>query len=326
MRSGIACVCFLLLCSLGSRARAQEDVESDEYREVVATAVSELNGGHYEEALAQFSRAHELQPSARTERGIGLAAFALGDYVRALAALEAALADARRPLTDEQREQVQSLLDRSRGYVARLRVETVPSDASVVIQGQPVEPDAEGWVRLNAGRHEVVVSAPGHRDETRSITLRAGQEQTLTLELASDAAGTPAIVADSHARPGPESTPEAPARSSAGFSIVPAALAFGIAGAGAIVLAVAGAIALDLDASIGADCGEHAGRTCVESNVADLRVATTVADVGLGVAAVAGAAGVVLAIVSATTGGPEDVAVVPLVGPTAAGVMVHGAF
>src|SRR5262245_21535053 len=88
-------LCFARALSLlTSSALAQE--EPDEYREAIEAAVEELNAGLYEEALAQFSRAHELQPSARTLRGIGLAAYELRDYVRAVEALEASLEDPRR--------------------------------------------------------------------------------------------------------------------------------------------------------------------------------------------------------------------------------------
>ena len=48
--------------------------EAEDYQAAVRQAVAELEAGHYPEALALFREAHELSPSARTLRGLGLAA------------------------------------------------------------------------------------------------------------------------------------------------------------------------------------------------------------------------------------------------------------
>lgn len=316
---GLAAPLFGLALALWSASPSAAQEDSSEYRAVVSLAVGELNAGRYDEALAQFLRAHALQPSARTRRGIGLAAYALGDYVRACDALQASLADSRNPLTDAQRAESEALLRQAEQYVARLRVITSPPDATLTREGEPLARDAEGWTRLNPGTHQLVASAPGYRDEARSVTLRAAQEESIHLTLTASQAERPEGV-------GPTVTPATSAPpSSDGFPVTPAAISFAIAGAAAIALAVSGAIALDLDASVATDCGDQAGSVCLEEDLAELRAAVLAADVSLGVMAATLALGVAFVVASAATApGSRDAAVAPWVAPDGAGVVVHG--
>jgi len=74
--------------------------ETQAYRALINDAAAEYDAKHFAEARALFRRAHELEPSARTWRGMGMAAFELRDYVKSLRALEASLVDSRLPLSD----------------------------------------------------------------------------------------------------------------------------------------------------------------------------------------------------------------------------------
>ena len=95
----------------GERRANASRPRSRHYRALINDAVAEYDAHHFEEARALFRRAHELEPSARTWRGIGMAAFELRDYVKSLRALEASLVDSRLPLTGTERDQVQALAD-----------------------------------------------------------------------------------------------------------------------------------------------------------------------------------------------------------------------
>src|SRR6185436_3881290 len=77
-----------------------------QYRDVVARAVAEFDGGRWAEARSLFLQAHALWPSARTLRTLGMTSFELRNYARALEELETSLRDERRPLPDDQRRQV----------------------------------------------------------------------------------------------------------------------------------------------------------------------------------------------------------------------------
>ena len=90
----------------GSPARAEGAAleTRDDYRALVKQAVREFEASNWPEAFALFKRAHELEPSARTLRGIGLAAYEMRDYVQSIGYLQTALEDQRRPLSPAQRK------------------------------------------------------------------------------------------------------------------------------------------------------------------------------------------------------------------------------
>jgi tetratricopeptide (TPR) repeat protein len=59
----------------------------------INSALSAFENGRWAEARSDFRRAHELDPTARTLRTIGMCSFNLGDYIDAVQSLEAALED-----------------------------------------------------------------------------------------------------------------------------------------------------------------------------------------------------------------------------------------
>src|SRR6478752_515129 len=81
------------------------------YDVTVKNAVTEYAAGNWGEARVLFARAHEMEPSARTFRGLGLCDFELRRYVEAISELEAALSDKRKPLTTAQRQEIQTALE-----------------------------------------------------------------------------------------------------------------------------------------------------------------------------------------------------------------------
>src|SRR5687768_7941673 len=138
-----------VLLSLLSVPSAEE-----EYQKVVEEAVGEFREGRFVEARALFKRAHELQPSARTSRGIGMASFELSDYADALTHLSAALADQRRALTDEHRAQVEELVRKARTFTGHFRIDVDPDGAALTLDGRPIDHE----LTLNAGTYSLAAS------------------------------------------------------------------------------------------------------------------------------------------------------------------------
>lgn len=170
--------------ALTGRAAQAEDEPSEEvrasYREVVARAVAEFEAGHFAEARALFLRAHELWPSARTFRTLGMTAFDMRMYVRALD-------ERRRPLTAEQRAQVEALLEQTRGFVGRYRVQGVPRDATLWVDGE-LRPLKGAPLVLAVGEHVLTVRAPGHTELRRVLVVQGRDDETVELHLEPDAA------------------------------------------------------------------------------------------------------------------------------------------
>jgi tetratricopeptide (TPR) repeat protein len=187
---------------LGSAARADE--REAEYQELIHGAITEMDRGDPMEALGLFRRAHELRPSARTLRGIGVALYELRDYVGALRALSLALEDTRTPLGEDLRIEASTLVSRARTFVARVRLALEPPQAQVRVDG--LEPVREGpLLLLNPGAHTLEAAAPGHVSITRQLSVQAGQQDELVLTLAP--APLPAVSARAPARRVPPQPP-----------------------------------------------------------------------------------------------------------------------
>jgi hypothetical protein len=180
---------FALVLAMTIPARGDAVVQ--EYDAVIREAVREFDESHWEEARALFKRAHAQRPSARTWRGLGITAFELRQYVGAIHELESALGDPRKPLTEAQRRDVQTLLVRARGFVSVLRLRVYPSGARVLLDGEPLSADA-GEARLNPGAHTLDVQAEGHHARTSQLNLEAGAQEVLEISLLPIAVPTPA--------------------------------------------------------------------------------------------------------------------------------------
>lgn len=179
---------------------APEQVQT-EYREVVTRAVSEFAVGRWAEARSLFLRAHQLWPSARTFRSLGMTSFELRTYARALRELQAAIDDARRPLSDTQRLQVATLLAHARKFVSRYRVQLSPDQAVLFVDGTAHALGPDGLLVLDAGSHELLVRAEGYRELRRQLHVQGSEAEEITLALAPLAtASLPAL--PPHALPG----------------------------------------------------------------------------------------------------------------------------
>lgn len=178
---------FLLVaaCWLSTPAavvRAQTDSSNVAYRDSIERAIDEFNRGNWEEAYALFKRAHELQPSARTLRGLGVAAYEMRMYVEAIRHLEAALSDTRMPLPTESRSHAYSLLGHAREFVSILKLHLSPAQAEIHLDGRKVTLD-DGQLAVNPGPHTLNVRAQGYREQWLAIHPTAGAREELTVEL-----------------------------------------------------------------------------------------------------------------------------------------------
>lgn len=216
-------------------ARAAEPLEPAEYRNLLADAVSEYDAHRFDEARALFRRANDLTPNARTLRGIGMASFELRDYVEAYRALQGSLAEKRKPLTPEQRHQVENLLERTKAFTGHFAVHTLPAEATVRIDGDVPVIEQDGRVTLGLGRHTIVVDAAGRVGEVRELHVFGGENRDLVFQLRlveQPLAATPTPEAPPVPPPAPEA--EAP-RSHLGWWLAGS----GVLAAGAIATGVA---------------------------------------------------------------------------------------
>jgi hypothetical protein len=155
------------------------------YDALIDNALEEYRMGHWAEAKAYFTQAHDLQPNARTLRGLGLVCYELRKYVEAIRHFRASLASPTRPLTETMRHGVTQLLSDAERFVARVEVRVTPADASLTLDGHPVTRDAEGWILVDAGSHELLAESPGYESSTRTLTTDGGETLRMSIALRS---------------------------------------------------------------------------------------------------------------------------------------------
>jgi hypothetical protein len=165
-------------------ASGEQDAE---YRQLVDDGVAEFGRGNWSEARAFFSRAHQLKPSARTLRGLGVVAYELRNYVEAEALLDQALREPVHPLTAELRTQTEATLAKARTLIGRFRLRVTPADARLSVDGHAAEL-RNGVLALNAGPHRLVAQRAGFSDGELQIDVHGGEDQELELRLQKAAA------------------------------------------------------------------------------------------------------------------------------------------
>jgi hypothetical protein len=181
------------MCALGgvcSQALAQAQADpptaqtpSGPYDAYIEQALQAYDAGRFAEARTLFRRAHEVSPTARTLRTIGMCSFNLGDYVDAAVSFEAALQETRKPLTGEQRKQLADLIARSNQAIGRFAVRVTPPDASLSLDGHPVTLTAQHELLVEPGRHELSVQAHGHHTVQSGLSVEGGDRATLEFHL-----------------------------------------------------------------------------------------------------------------------------------------------
>ena len=177
-------VCALSVLSSNAAAEDVTDPKLEaEYQQLIGDALDEYERGSWEEAAALFRRAHELVPSARTLRGMGLATYEARRYAESIHYLREALVDKRRPLNGKQRSEVEATLQRAKLFVGSLRLLLSPPDAQVLINGRPALHESDGSILTDSGWLDVEASAEAHETLMKRVRMSAGDHQELSLHL-----------------------------------------------------------------------------------------------------------------------------------------------
>lgn len=172
------CIVWYASSSLAQPAQSSEPAG---YRALIGEALAEFDRGHAAEARALFMRAHAVNPSARTLRGIGLASFELRDYPAAIDYLSQSLASSVNPLGGTLRESTELLLERARGYVGLYRLKLSPLTARLWLDGALTAPQPE--LLLDVGTHELVVEAHGFLSARHTVRVNGGEDHALEIAL-----------------------------------------------------------------------------------------------------------------------------------------------
>lgn len=229
----------LLLALPGVRA---EESPSDEYGRVIDEALAEFASRNYVEAHALFLRAHAIEPNARTLRGLGVVSFELRRYAACVTYLDAALVAEVRPLDGTLRSSAERLRERARSFVGELWLTLAPAEATIQVDGFPVErPPAGAPLWLDLGDHTLRFEAEGYAAQQRGLTVRGSEANRWDVSLRPRSpTGLPQAAldpADEGVQPAPLSRDDrAPKR----LGLARKVTAISLAGAGAVSLGLMG--------------------------------------------------------------------------------------
>lgn len=178
---------LIILCLLlypADHVLSQSSNET-EYQRIIKEGIIEYNAAHFDEARRLFEEAHAIKPSARTLRGIGMVAFGARNYVKAIEALEESLVDKRHPLTDKMREHATTLLKKAKLYIASytLYIEPAGTELKLTLDGNLANLPVDGILRVNPGKHQLIISATGYETEIRQIDAVSGMSREIKVQL-----------------------------------------------------------------------------------------------------------------------------------------------
>lgn len=209
------------------------------------------------------------------------------------------------------------------------RVAVAPDAARWTVDGAPAA--GTRTVGLTAGEHLVVVEAAGFAPDTRTVTVRAGEEATLALTLTALPTPVPVVEVPPPvvepppvvAHPAAAASPWSPVLP---WTLLGGGVAVALTGVGMHVWAMEAADDTSTYGSPVEGMSDDVRRKKFEDADDAMQLRGTLAYVFYGVGGAAAVAGSVLLILDATRPVPSGVAVSPLALPGGAGVSVGGGF
>lgn len=302
----------------------QESPSHPDYDAHVERALSAYEEGRYAEARTAFRQAHELAPTAKTLRTIGMCSFNLGDYLDALVNLEAALVEPRKPLSPAQRSQVEDLVAKSQTHVGRFKLRVSPEDATLWVDDAPATRLGSGELLLEPGRHELRAQAAGYRAGRTTLQVDGGDRTTLEIRLErqeDDATSHKPALTVTDLETGQSlataPAPDAPAQAASKGVGTQGALgyvALGMAGAGLITFGVSTGLAAGKKDALDEQCPARECSPEYHDDVDAYERLKTISTVSLIGTAALGALGAVLLATDSGASSPERAAVTPMIG------------
>jgi hypothetical protein len=175
------------------------------YDDALSRALDAHSRGDYELARLFMERAHTLEPSARTLRGLAIVAIAQSRFLDAIRRLDAALASDVKPLTEELRANVKELLAHAWSQVGRYEVVIDPPEGDFLVNRRPPDLYGPRTIVLPPGAYLLTIVVPGRQPHDIKLESVAGAQQTLRLVVVP--APPPAVVERVIVRPAARLSP-----------------------------------------------------------------------------------------------------------------------
>jgi hypothetical protein len=259
-----------------------------------------MNKKSYDQALVEFRASHEIVASPNTRLEIARCLRAAGKLVAAYAELGRTSVEAKELLAQDNRYQKaldaavaeRKEIEPQLGFVI-LTVQNATDDTKITIDGEELRRAA--WaepVPVTPANSQIVVTTPGHGPVTQTVTVAAGQKQSLTIDaLAGAPDDTPQPTAPP---PAADTAPPSSSDSMRRWSYV----AGGVGAAGLLTFTIFGLIAKSTYDDLNSACQ---GGPCPSSKSGEIssgKTQQTVANVGLVLGALGLGTGVTLFVLS----------------------------
>jgi tetratricopeptide (TPR) repeat protein len=175
-------LCVVLSSFLAASPNVEES--NDPARAAFTAGSAFYKQGQFKQALEEFEKTLRLKPHPTVTYNIGRCHEKLGDVPRALAAyrmyLKAAPDSKDAKAVTEAVARFENEL-KNKGIV-QLFVSAEPSESQIEVDGKPLG-KSPATVELGAGKHTLVISAPGYETLTRNLVTVLGRSSEMELSL-----------------------------------------------------------------------------------------------------------------------------------------------
>lgn len=263
-----------LLFSGAAHAQANEAEAKVHYQK----GVDLYNDGAYTNALAELEKAYALSPHYRVLYSLALVRAQLSDFVGALRGFQEYLAAAVDE-TPQRKAEVKERIEQLQQRVATVTVKVNVEDAEVYIDDQlkGTSPMPQP-ILVNPGSHKIYAKKGTAKTEPKALTLNAGSQNRIALELEGVATTPSANVAATTTSPPPPPKAGSPL-------ITIGLITTGVLAAGAATM---GVLTLTKRSSLEEAQSQPNSRANLESKADDISTFALVTDILTGAAVVAG--------------------------------------
>lgn len=305
LASALAAAALVTTISLTSSAEPTQK-QWAEWKQLVEKAKKAMREGRAGDAVEALQRAGSIHKSPTVEVDLAAALTTAGKLVEARKVL-VRLRDSNEQsvIWKRARDAAKKALADLEPRVPRLRISVKGVvGAAVTVDGATVATDSD--VAVDPGNHTIVATADGYRTLERAVSLAAGKQEILLLEMEAVAPATPASAEDSRG------------------SRVPGVILLSVGGAGLIAGGVFGGLAFGAVSKAKEQC---TGNVCAPAAQSDIDRSKLFGNLSTGLligGGVVAAVGVVLTIVAPggkKSDAPKDTAsITPLLGPGLVGM------
>jgi hypothetical protein len=170
----LAAILFALP-ALGQSSKEERDA-AQLFREGRAA----LDRGDYAAACPKLAESLRLLRRSGTLFNLALCEAKQGHLIRAHKLVEEGIALL--PKGDERQGPSKKQAEELDQRIPRVTL-SIPPGATVEVDGDAIDPRTAGALRLDPGRHEIVVTAPGHAEQRSALELRERERRDLPLSL-----------------------------------------------------------------------------------------------------------------------------------------------